>query len=81
MQEQDPGRNLQTTHVGAFFAEVLCSMKRAFVGAGEKCKEEGATEMKHYELTRTLIFHSLYNTWERGDRRVGNEGVKLSLGR
>jgi len=45
--------------------------------------EEGAAEMKHYELTAIPIPHPPVplGVWEGGYRGVRNEGVKLSLGR
>ena len=43
-------------------------------GAGEECEEEGAAEMKHYELPLTLIpFPSFCATQGRGSRRLRSE--------
>lgn len=80
MQEQDPGRNcdLWMAYAGAVYAEVLFCMERTHAGAGEKRAEEGVLEIKSYKLTTALISHSFCTTRQKGDRRIGNEAVKLS---
>ncbi|KAK4810920.1 hypothetical protein QYF61_013328 [Mycteria americana] len=45
---------VEWTHTGAVLEEVQ-PVGRTHAGAGEKCKEEGAAEMKCYELTITPI--------------------------
>lgn len=49
-----------------------------YTGAGEECEEERAAEIKHYELTLTLIPSPFYQ-WRRsrfeGEDKLGEEGT------
>ena len=63
-----------------FFPEGLKPMDRTHTGTGEKHEEEIAAERSCYGLTATC--HSpLHLSGYGGGRQVGNEAVKLSLGK
>ena len=78
-----PDRNcgLGRTHNGAGYPEGLQPVARIHAGAGEKCEEEG--EGNCYGLTTAPHSPSTLccAMGEGGGRGLGNEGVKLSLGK
>lgn len=58
-----------------------CLMGRTYARAGEKSEEEGRAEKTPYKLTTTSSFPIPLHHSKEGGRRVGNEGLKLVLGR
>lgn len=56
-------------------------MGRTYARAGEKSEEEGWAEKTSYNLTTAPSLHIPPHYSKEGGRRVGNEGLKLVLGR
>lgn len=56
-------------------------MGKAYDRAGEKSEEEGRAEKTSYNLTPTSLLPIPMHNSREGCRGVGNEGLKLALGR